>query len=323
MTPRCQHDVMIVNPASAPKSHICGLGAIDLISKDPVAYRVWLASQPTWKFMQGVDSFNDSKPVRRYKRVKEKFATVPAAIPERYVVDGPRVIDTFAWGYTPYVPTSYAVRSDGRTRHHIEPESVTVTVGRALADTFDSQHTLTSLDQNWRDGSPEINHDGDDIAQWEPTNSVTMNVPSSEPEIIEVSLGRKAYFEALSNEHYTPDALKVLPPNFVEKKLGIRNRNDAFVTYETLRGMREFDHHEPVQSEADEERNVRDRRIAAFIKAKVLKQPFVSPKGEGWPGAMTAAEDGVVTSRLRSLTGKQVRRHRERLQSLGIYQVPA
>jgi hypothetical protein len=359
MTPRCEHGCVIVNPASAPKSHICELCHVDLVSKTSAAYREWRKTQPAEKFVQGVTSIGKVEPTgRRAKRRWDDVRTFNPGVPERYRVGGATVIDLFAWGYTPHVPAGYSVRSgvksvtvtptglssriadlmdvgmtytdaaltapsSGQVISLPEPKwnENNVTVGRAIADAFDARRTLTSLDKDFRvNGSIDAGDDGDDVTTFEPTESMTMNVPSSEPEKVEtVKLGHgpaRSFVEADVHERHAVSDLHVLPSVFTDKALGIKSRADAFVLHETLRAMREFD-----QTESDGD-GVRDKRVAEFIKAKWVT-PFTNPKTDGTEAfAMTKAEDNVVTRRLRSITAKQVRRTRERLQALGIYASP-
>jgi hypothetical protein len=292
---RCEHDVMIVNPASAPKSHICELCRVDLVSKDPAAYHEWLKAQPAEKFTQGVESFPDTKPARRYKRVRCKLAIPSNNLPERYVFDGVKVIDTFGATYAP-MHTSVRLPQMGLPRlwtARMWPEPPTV--GRELDRALNAARTRTSTD-----ALREFDDDGNSIG-WEPTQSLTMNVTSSVPVLIETVVPGQngspahSYIEAEPQNHYAAELLKLLPGGFSDKSLGIHNRTDAFVLHEVVKGLQEFHRVEP---DGD---GVRDERAAAYLRSKWRHQKHF---------------DGAVTRRMRALTAAQIRRHREIMQTL-------
>jgi hypothetical protein len=203
------------------------------------------------------------------------------------------------------------------------------TAGREFSRAL-GRYTRTSLDQNFVKGvdtvhSAEMNSDGDDFGSKEPTQSLTWSPPPVDavgqiidPARIETVIlsesGPRSYFENVA-EHYRPEMLHLLRPDFKEKRLGIKDRADAFVLVEFLKAMKDFD----TETEPESLNGTRDARFAQFIRERFKTQPFVAPKDAGMDSPLPEHRQDVVTARLGEITAKQVRTMRERLSTLGIY----
>jgi hypothetical protein len=307
--PRCEHDCVIVNPLSAPKSSICECCYVDLKSKGPQ----W--SPPT------VDFFSSRIVSKRRRRKKDKAwsgtpsVLTPAVRAAKSVTPKNRPAVVRPTGQIILVPPTpraipyNTVTKWGKLVSDIDWQARTV--GRELDAALDAKTTLTSLDKDFTcDESPELNSDGDDIAPFEPTESVTMNRPGVDEQVEEVVLGKKlphgirtparSYFERVTTEHHSPEMLALLPDNFSNESLGIRNKVDALAMFSIAQAIMEFDL-------LYEERN--DQRIVDFVHSHA--RDYTAPSaGSFTSGAITRA----VRMRLRNVTLHHVRQLRERLE---------
>jgi hypothetical protein len=313
----------MLNPALGPKSSICEGCWVDLVPKTGGDHAAT------------VDSFTVSKPDRTKVRRRDpvvKASDVPDwtyeqlrqafTAPSKFLRDGNAGIDL----------------ANLREATHI-PEGVCTCFGKLVPDTWHShakrtpgreiekafaRGTRTSLDKNFHaDDAAELNSDGDDIAPFEPTESMTMQPGVEELREI-VILSRhggpaRSYVER-EQPHYRLEDAQMLPPAFRDKRFGIKSRIDFYVTAEVLRSMDEFDQWRPdVQ---DEPKESRDERLAAFVRETWADKEFVSPRTEDAPKShvMMASDDKAVTRRLRKTRPKQIRKTRELLQTQRIYQ---
>lgn len=189
------------------------------------------------------------------------------------------------------------------------------TPGRELARALDAKRTLTSLDKDFTTSRPsELSADGDDIAAFEPTESVTCSVPSSDDEHVEaVKLGRgpaRSWKETIPQSHYVPTDLVILPHDFRNPTLGVSNRTDAFFLHAVLGMLLTFD-----SSSDDTVEGRWNQRFAEFVRRRATS--YALPISERTFGAGT--ERKQVTMRLRNASEHDVRQAVDRLRSTGIY----
>jgi hypothetical protein len=196
----------------------------------------------------------------------------------------------------------------------------TKTAGRQLHQA-QGRYTRTSLDKDFTKANnpgAEMNTDRDDFGSYEPTQSLTMN-PEPETRIETVVLSEnggpaRSYVEN-DIPHHRPEELHLLPADFWDDELGIKDRADAFELLEVLKAIRDFD-----VLESGEVSAARDARVAKFVRQRYKNRPFVAPKDEGMEEfALPKHREDEVRDKLRNQTPKQLRRKRERLAALGIY----
>ena len=186
------------------------------------------------------------------------------------------------------------------------------TPGREIDRAFDAKTTLTSLDKDFTgDNSPKLNSDGDDLAPFEASESMTMNRPGVDERVEHVVLGKKlpqgirtparSYFERETTEYHSAEMLGWLPDDYTEESLGIHNKVDALVMYVIAQAITEFDL-------LYQERN--DQRVVNFVRRRA--KDYAAPSA----GSFTsAAIERAVRMRLRNMTLHQVRQYRECLQA--------
>jgi len=196
------------------------------------------------------------------------------------------------------------------------------TIRSELKKAFNSRKTHTSLDQNFRKGgAPEFNHDGDDIAVWEPSEelgsgSLTMNQPGTENVIETVRYATlpdgtrvpHSYFERETTVHHSPEELDwSLPENYKNTALGIRSRLDAQFIYAVWGMVMRFN------DVSDHDTNgTRDSTIAEFIRRSAATY---KPSSTGFAGVL---DTKALRLRLRKVTEHEVRDIREKLQAVGV-----
>lgn len=144
------------------------------------------------------------------------------------------------------------------------------------------------------------------VVTSEVEKSVTMEVPSVDEVKEHVVLypdGRaKSYIERQTTEHYKPEMLELLPHDFTNESLGIRNNIDALVLYVIAQAITEF------EMLYGDERN--DERVVASIRRRAKTYQTVLS------GSFTSdAVERTVRMRLRNVTVHQVRELRERLEA--------
>lgn len=240
---------------------------------------------------------------------KQTGAPVTQAISQHLVVARPTG-QVILVSPTPRTTPYNTVTKCGELVSDIEWQSRTP--GRELDRAFDAKMTLTSLDKDFTgDEDAELNSDGDDIAPFEASESMTMNRPGVDEHVEHVVLGKKlpqgirtparSYFERETTEYHSAEMLGWLPDDFTEESLGIHNKVDALVMYVVAQAITGFDL-------LDEERN--DERVVNFVRRHANE--YAAPSAGSF---VSAAIERAVRMRLRKITLHQVRQYRECLQA--------
>lgn len=335
---RCEHGVMIVNPESAPKSHICQGCRIGLMLGVPRKTPATVDSFTAKKIIHtGRHNPHKDKcdPTQRHTSGKQ-VQVVGKPWPYLSKFQPSPILQTRATGIiilVPPTPTTipYNVVTYFGKLEHVGRYS-NATVGRELAKAL-GRGSQTSLDKDFTtDGhSAEMNSDGDDFGVFEPTVSLTMN---SEPETqIEVTVPHKhitidgtryptpahSFIENILPIH-SPADLQMLPADFEDKALGIKGRTsdgtprgriDVFVLAAMLKAIEDFN-----REDTGPNGEARDVRLAKFISRRFsMKSDDLGLDDYPVPDHQKAE---ILERGREAVTPKKVRTLRERFATNGI-----